>query len=122
MPILRYDRLYEICAFNGERQANWWVGDLACGRPNETLETIPGERISPDTGGGGFGSYCAGLFEDRHVALRVACDEVCRVCDLVKDQCMVEIARLGQDSEDPEYDCRFTFWHGRPAAGYCRIA
>jgi hypothetical protein len=62
-------------------------------------------------GRGGFGSYGAGLFEHRHVALRVAPAEVRRVCNFVKDQCVVEIARFGQNSEDPEYDYGLTFWH-----------
>jgi hypothetical protein len=34
----------------------------------------------------------------------VAPAEVGRVCNLVKNQCMVEIARFGQNPEDPEYD------------------
>ena len=55
-------------------------------------------------GTGCFGSYGAGPFEHRHVTLRVAPAEVRRVCNLVKDQCVVEIARFGQNSEDPEYE------------------
>ena len=66
-------------------------------------------------------SYRAGLFEHRHVALRVALAQVRRICNLVKGQC-VEIARLGQYSEDPENHYRFTFWHARSAAWYCEIA
>jgi hypothetical protein len=62
-------------------------------------------------GSGGFGSYGAGLFEHPHVTLRVASAEVRRVCNFVKDQCVVEIARFGQNSEDPEYDYGLTFRH-----------
>jgi hypothetical protein len=62
-------------------------------------------------GRGGFGSYGAGLFEHRHVTLRVAPAEVRRVCNFVKDQCAVEIARFGQNAEDLEYDCGLAFLH-----------
>ena len=44
-------------------------------------------------GSTGFGAYGAGLFEHRHVALGVAPAEVRRVCNLVENQCMVEIPR-----------------------------
>jgi len=71
-------------------------------------------------GRGGFGSYGAGLFEHRHVALGMAPAEVRRVCNLVKHQCMVEIARLGQNPEDSEYDCGFTFWHAHSQLGTAR--
>ena len=62
---------------------------------NEPPEAIPGEAISRRMGRGGLGSYRAGLFEHRYVALRVALAEVRRVCNLVKHQCVVEIARPG---------------------------
>ena len=62
-------------------------------------------------GRGGFGSNGAGLFEHSHVPLRVSPAEVRCVCNLVKDQGVVEIARFGQNPEDPEYDYGLTFWH-----------
>jgi hypothetical protein len=41
----------------------------------------------------------------------MALAEMRPVCNLVKDQCVIEIARAGQNFEDPENDCRLTFWH-----------
>jgi hypothetical protein len=55
-------------------------------------------------GSAGFGSYGASLLEHHHVALRVPPPEVRRVCNLLENQCMVEIARFGQNPEDSEYD------------------
>ena len=77
---------------------------LPCGGSVEPLETIPGQAIPRRTGRASFGSYGAGLFEHRHVALSVAPPEVRRVRNLLKNQCMVEIARFGQNPEDPEDD------------------
>lgn len=34
----------------------------------------------------------------------------------------IEIARLGQNSQYPEYNRRFTVRHSRPVASYCGIA
>jgi hypothetical protein len=71
---------------------------------NQPVETISRETIFRRLGGGNFGSYGAGIFEHMHIALRVGPTEVRGVRNFFNGQCMAEIARFGQDSEDPEYN------------------
>jgi hypothetical protein len=83
-----------------------WAGDpeaaSARAAAGEALETIAGETVFRGLGRGNFGSYRAGMFEHIHIALGIGPAEVCGVRDCINRQCMAQVARFGQNSEDPE--------------------
>jgi hypothetical protein len=70
----------------------------------EPLQAISGEAVFRRLSRSRCGPYRAGMLEHINIVLRVRPTQMRGIRNLFNGQRVTEIARFGQDAEDPEYD------------------